>query len=466
MNVRTSVISLYKKLMPFYIIPFTLTQTKVFHQNYQFLKKSEKWSPEQIREWQFQKIKTVIETAADSVPYYQRIFKKIGFEVGDFKSLDVLRQLPTISKLDVKANLTDLISTKAKKRDLVECFTGGSTGNPMRFYVDREKFEMELSFFYYIWEKYGYKIGDRCILLKGNKLANTSRNRFHCFDNEYNYLRLDSDYLSDVEYLRYYDDPIKKFGAKVLFGYPSSVFDMAKDYARSNLTPPQFDLVLLASENTYDDQLAFIQEVFQAKKIFFHYGHTEEVLLGFKHFQNNYLGFMPQYGHFELLDVDGREIAEEGAVGEIVGTGYSKNMPFIRYRTIDYARYTNYRADDFMRTYPSVKNIEGKLQEYVVTKDKRLVSIGSIGAAHFKVMANVVENQYYQDKEGELIFRIKQSRNEPVDERQLKLIREELEKKLEYTINVKVQLVDHIHKTIRNKKSLLVQKLDVAQYLR
>jgi phenylacetate-CoA ligase len=434
-------------------------------QNYQFLKESESWDLEQFRNWQFQKVKAVIECAYTSVPYYQKLFRKIGFEIGDFKSLDDLQMLPTVSKLDIKNNLADFISTNINLKDTVKDHTSGSTGHPMVVYSDREKAEIELSFFYYIWEKYGYKIGEPCIYIKGDKLVSSNRQRLHRHDQVYNYLRFDPDYLNRIEYLKLYDGPIRKFGAKVIFGYPSNLFQLAKAYVRANIKPPQFDLALLASENIYNDQFEFIKDVFKVKKIFFHYGHTEKVLLAFKHFGSNYLGFVPQYGYFELLDAKGRTVTQEDEIGEIVGTGYSKCMPFIRYRTTDFAKHTNYQCDGFMKNYRHVKNIEGRLQEFIVTKDNRLVSMCTICAAHFKMMSGVIETQYYQDKEGEIIFRVVPSPQEPLDDQKIARIRKAMEEKFEHTIDVKVQIVENIPKTALNKKIMVEQKLNISQYL-
>lgn len=465
MGIKGSLNSIYNLCLPFYIIPFDLTQAKSFHQNYQFLKESESWSQTRIQEWQFQKIKAVIEHAADSVPYYQKLFKRIGFEAGDFKSLEVLKQLPVTSKQDIKNNFSEFISTNFKKKDMYKDHTGGSTGSPLVFYTDREKAEIELSFFYYIWEKHGYKIGERCVFLKGDKLANASKTRFHRFDNVLNYLRFDSGYLSKSEYLKYFDEPIRKFDAKVIFGYPSSLFQFAKCYARARIAPPQFDLILMASENVYDDQLEFIKDVFRAKDIFFHYGQAEKVLLAFKHFNNNYLGFVPQYGYFELLNAEKRSVEQEDEIGEIIGTGYSKCMPFIRYRTYDYAKYANYQSQDFMQAYPTVKTIEGRLHEYIISKDKRLVSNCVIGSAHLKMIPNIIEIQYYQEKEGELVLKVIQSPEEPLTDRQIIDTQNKLEQELDHKFDVRIQVVEQIAKTVLNKKIIVDQKLNIEDYI-
>ncbi len=452
--------------IPFYIMPFKLTCTPRFYQNYYFLKKSEKWSGDQLRNWQYQKVKKIIKIAAESVPYYQKLFRQIGFEPGDFRSLDDLKLLPRLTKKDIKENLADLLSIKARSRDVRLAQSGGSTGNPISFYLDQRKLEIEFSYYYYIWEKYGYKLGERCVLVKGDKLVNSSANQLHTFDNRYNYLKFDSDYLNRMEYLRYYDAPMRRFNAKVLFGYPSSIYKMAKCYAAAGKRPPFFELIMLSSENTYDEQLDYIREIFQPQRLFFFYGHSEEVLLAFKHFENNYLAFVPQYGFFELLDDQGRAVTKEDALGEIVGTGYAEFMPLIRYSTMDFARATNYYSQDFMKHFTTVKNIEGRLQEFIVTRDHRLVAVATFCCVgKLAEMAGIMEMQYYQETEGELIVWVVPMPQAQLSETDLAHIKNCLEEKLEQTVLVRVKIVREIKRTKASKKLMLVQKLNINNYL-
>lgn len=458
----------YSIHFPFYIIPFhfIIGLNKTFRQTYEFLKKCEGWSLEQIRNWQYLKIKAVLNNSYQYVPYYKKLFDQVGFCPEDFKDLSDLESIPFLTKNDIKNNFKDMINTKTNPYMLHEAHTGGSTGTPLKFLLDSNKIYAEKAYFFYIWEKYGYKIGDKCIFLKGDKIADVKNLRFERFDSIYNYMRYDSDYLNQLKYFPYYDKTIKEFKAEVLFGFPSSVYQLAKMYCLSGITPPKFRLILLASENTYDDQLTFIRNVFSAESIFYHYGHSEYVVLAFKYRKNSELGFVPQYGYCELINEKGYPISKAGEFGEIVGTSYSYGMPFIRYRTEDFALGSNFVSNDYMKNYKSVHHIEGRLQEFIVSKDKRLISICTMGAAHFNELDKVKEIQYYQEKEGELIFRIVEIEKHHLSMIDLKNIKQALEEKLEKTVNVKIEIVDEVEKTPSNKKMMIRQKLDISDYLK
>lgn len=446
-------------------IPIRYKFSKYFWENYYFLKECEIWPEEQIYNWQNSKVIDTIKNAYDNVPYYNRLYNKAGININEIKSVNDIKYLPFVSKIDIKDNLNDFISTEYNINNLMVAFTGGSTSSPMKFYIDYIQQEKELSYFYYIWEKMGYKIGDRCVSIKGEKIADVRNNRFSKYNRGYNWLCFDSDYLNKIEYCKYYVNEIIKFNADVLFGYPSSIYQLAKTILNCNIKSPHFKIILLASENTYSEQNEFIKDVFSADTLFFHYGHSEQVLLAFKCFNSNILHFLPQYGHVEIIDKNNENIIDsEDQFGEIVGTNYSKAMPFIRYRTNDFAKTTRMKCNQFP-SHVTIKNIDGRLQEYIVTEDNRLVSLCSMAGAHFKSLEKVMDNQYFQKEPGKIDFRIVENPLSPISDEDVTNIKNELERKLEYKVHVNIVMVEVINRLASNKKSMIEQHLDISQFI-
>ena len=445
-------------------VPLWYRASPEFRTNSRFLRQCEHWSEDQACAWRLARLKTVITHAYNKVPFYRQKYKAEGFHPSDFKETRDLVRLPTISKLDIKGHLPDFVSEDASVDDLLPTFTGGSTGNPMKFYVEREQPQRELSYFYYIWDKLGYRIGSKCILLKGAKVADESKGIFWKYEPYYNWLSMDSDYLCKTEYIESYLNAISRFGADVLFGFPSSVYQLARMVHLGKQKPPHFRIVLLASENTYADQNEFIKQVFGATTLFYHYGHSEQVLLGLRCLESDILHFPFQYGHAEVVDEKGCEVSAPGMEGELVGTNYCQAMPFIRYRTGDYAVTTNQRCPMFPYN-PAVNNVQGRLQEFIVTRDGRLVSICTMGAAHFTSLQDVVDNQYVQDRPGIVEFHVVAKHDGVLSEHAMTNIKEELERKLEHRCDVTVVRVPSIERLPNRKKSMIRQKIDISQYL-
>lgn len=451
----------------FFTLPlFRITRPRTFYQTLKFLKETENWTYEEMFSWQLKKIIEIVNYAYEHVPYYRKEYSRAGFLPGDIKTISDFEKLPCVGKDSIKRDLKSFISDEADRIPYVVSHTGGSTDKPMEFYLDKYMDPRENAFFDYYWGKFGFHYGQKCVVLRGDKVAVPEKKKFYEYDRIFNYKKFDSDYITDPKNLPYYDLEIKRFGAKFIRAFPSSLYSLAKVYRSTGITPPCFDMAHLASENTYEDQLKYICDTFSIKKILYNYGHSECVVLAIKYADNEMLGFMPQYGYMELLDSNGSVIRENGVLGEIVGTGFSRVMPFIRYKTGDCAALSDYQSDDFMRFCKTVSRIEGRLHEFVVTRDGRLVSTASIsGTPHLKTLNLVGNMQYEQMEPGKLIVKV--TAINPTDKISfviLEKLRNELTERLRYSMEIQVVQVPYIEKTNAGKRVLLKQGLDIDKY--
>ena len=220
---------------------------------------------------------------------------------------------------------------------------------------------------------------------------------------------------------------------------------------------------MLYSENVYDFQLDLLRQVFNCP-ILKHYGHSERVLMAASVTGDDRYFFWPQYGHFELVDEQGKVITTPGVLGEIVGTSFDNRvMPFIRYRTGDLAVLSDRPADDALLGYPVVERLEGRLQEFLVTRDHRLISICTMGAAHFGVLAQMETIQYEQYEPGVFVLKVVASRK--LTQNDLQNIKDAVQDKTQGSCEVQVREVDAIARTPRGKHVMLIQHLDISEYL-
>ena len=71
-------------------------------QRAKFLENSQWWKTSQIKEYQLEKLRTLISHAYQNVPYYHRVFKERGLQPSDIKQLDDITQIPILTKQDVR----------------------------------------------------------------------------------------------------------------------------------------------------------------------------------------------------------------------------------------------------------------------------------------------------------------------------------------------------------------------------
>lgn len=439
---------------------YNLTRNRRYMEYFKFFVQSESWSKEQLDEWQWKKINEIVTYAYSHVPFYKKIYSSIGFQPGDLKSWEDFEKLPFTTKNDFKKFESEFYTDELSSIISREDFTGGSTGQPMRFRIDNDLYYREDAVYRYYWGKSGFNVGKKCTVIRGQKVANLEINKFYEYNRFWNYMYLDSSYIKP-EFFQYYDNAIKKFNAKYVQAYPSSLYLLARIYEIYGIEPPKFKNIYLGSENIYENQIYLIKKIFKPEKILNQYGHSEKVLLGLQEPLGSQMGFMPQYGYMELIDGTNKIIRKNDQLGEIVGTGYSKCMPFIRYKTSDCAKSIDSPQNGIMKNWRCVSKIEGRLHEFILTKDNRLVSICTIGGAHIKELNSVLDMQYEQKEIGNIIINVVENPNNKLSQINIDKIERKFENIFENQISCKLKIVNSISRSNRNKKSMLIQHLNV-----
>ena len=130
----------YAKLLNIYYYPY---YKKIGRNDLQILKKFEKYQffdETEIYEWKFDKIKKLLWYCNQFVPYYKDIFKKEHIVVSNIKDIeDFQSKIPVITKSDILHNIERFKSTKESFPPIIKNATGGSTGQPLVFYQDRNE---------------------------------------------------------------------------------------------------------------------------------------------------------------------------------------------------------------------------------------------------------------------------------------------------------------------------------------
>jgi phenylacetate-CoA ligase len=190
------------------------------------------------------------------------------------------------------------------------------------------------------------------------------------------------------------------------------------------------------------------------------YGHSEKVVLAAECEHSTDYHVWPTYGHFELLDETGHPVTKPGARGEIVGTGFINTVvPFIRYRTGDYATYVGDRCEACGREHIIIRDVLGhRTQEMLVARDGSLISWTAINM-HDDTFRNVRQFQFRQDRPGLATLRIVSVNGfSEADRERLEL---NLRLKLDGRIVFNVELTDEIRLTPRGKTTYVDQRLDL-----
>lgn len=439
------------------LLPPRIRYGRVFWETYKFLQKSQWWNRKKLEEYQMQQLKNLLKHAYENVPYYRRIFNENGIKPKNIQNFSDFCTIPFLTKEIIRENLEELKSTNFSPRDFVKLTTGGSSGIPLHFFIQKAySEERENAFIVTLWNRIGLRYDrDKRLALRGFIVRKNSGIEYNPHRKEL----ICSTYHMDDEHLRQYFQRMKKEQIRFIHAHPSSAAIFAQFVLEKGLS---YDLhaVLGASEKVFPFQRELILKAFRTR-LFSWYGQTEQAILaGECELSENYHIF-PEYGITEIIDENGKRITSPGISGELIGTGFNNYaMPLIRYRTGDIAKYSS-TSCKCGRSYSLLESIEGRSYEYIVTRDGRRVSLtGLIFGQHFKAFERIKKMQLYQERKGELEIRIVRSPNytQEDDNEIIKTI----QASVKFGLNIIIRYVDHIPETERGKHQFLIQKLPIG----
>lgn len=417
--------------------------------------------PAAVRQLQRQKLQRTLDIATRSVPAYQP-YRRQFERADDIEGF--LRLLPLAEKDALRRDRQAYVSTSTRKKAALAMQTSG-TVVPLDFFLEKgHSRPREAAFIRAMRERVGDDGSGYSFSLRGRSVRglDPAAGRWAMVDPIRRLVMGSTDHLQP-EYLHLYAACLRRWRPRRIEGFASSIYLLARLLHRHPhaAAGSSIEFVYLFSESVYDYQRELIAATFGCPVIS-HYGAAERVLFAHSLPDDPRLHFWPQYGYLELLDARGEPVTSPGERGEIVGTSFDNAvMPFIRYRTNDYAVVADTLRSE--RGFDVVERIEGRLQEFFVTHDERLIRIGNLYLARFSDFDPIEDLQYFQERPGELILRIVASSPLPEDYR--RALAGALREKMQNGCTVTIVQVPSIERTTTGKRLVIDQRIDLSCYL-
>jgi phenylacetate-CoA ligase len=439
------------------IIPAQWLLGKSFRENCKFVQDAQWWSVERSREHQIERLRQVTKLAYEKTSFYRHLFDSVGFRPGDLRSMEDMNRLPTINKQTVIENISRMCTKSVNSGDVDFGSTGGTSGTPLYFYLDANRSSVEYAYLTASWERADYRLGMSMAVLRGRTVP-SDRNGFrHEYDPILRYHYYSSFHLSDENMGRYLDH-IAGVGPCFLHVYPSTITALARFIVRSHRDPPENIRGIIAeSEIVYPEQRKSVEEVF-GRRYFSCYGHSEKLVLAAECEHSSNYHVWPTYGYFELLDEEGNPVTTPDQRGEIVGTGFiNMVMPFIRYRTGDWATYVGDHCELCKREHPIICDIRGhRTQEILIATDDSEIPWTGLNM-HDDTFLHIRQFQFIQESPGQAALHIV-----PADgfkKEDISRIHRNLARKLSGRLSFTVEIVDSIPLSIRGKAIYVDQRI-------
>ncbi len=380
-------------------VPRPLLYGRTFRATRALLERSE-WLPaDRITAEQDARLRDLVRYAYERVPYYRRIFDERGVRPEHIRGVGDLKLLPLLDREGLKRHEEELLARGVPARARNRVSTGGTTGTPLRLWIDRGRSAKEGAFMTFQWGRVGYRPGVTRAVLRGAEIRGGDPARIHEWHPLLDELVLSTFALSRRTLPRYLA-LLERYRPAFLHAYPSSAETLARllDEVPS-ARRPRFRALLLGSENLYPAQRTMLEQAFGCP-VFAWYGHSEKCLLGGGCERSSDYHLFPEYGVLEVVGDRGAPLPP-GGTGPIVGTGFmNRAMPVLRYATDDRGTLAEGPCP-CGRAYPRLVSIEGRWTgEMLIGAGGQAFSFTALNT-HSAVFDSVVRFRIRQERPGE-----------------------------------------------------------------
>lgn len=293
-------------------------------------------APAEVATLQRRKLGAILRHAAANTPFYRDRFAEAGVDPTLADPFAVLGALPVLDKQAIRRSTAEMLWSEVPG-GLFEFNTGGSTGEPLAFYVDRRRQACDQAARIRTHRWFGVRPGDRELYLWGSPIEASRTDRLKRFrDGLFNHLLLDAFHMSPERMDRYLSR-WNRFQPVSLFGYPSSIALLVRHARRQNADVDSTALkaVFVTGEVCLPQDREEIEAFFGAY-VADCYGSREA---GFITHQCPLAAMHIMAEHVVVEVMRNDQPVAVGEEGEIVVTHLDNYaMPLIRYRTGDVGR--------------------------------------------------------------------------------------------------------------------------------
>ena len=389
-------------------------------------------TPIELRHLQENKLKRIVKSAVETVPFYRNLGLNIDFEKF---TLNELKKFPVIDKDIIRKNPELFISEKHKG---IMSQTSGSSGVPFQFYVPYKSASIEKITFSRAWtmgKQFKYSYGDPVVMLRSYSPKKGEPLWYK--DTATNFYFL-SPFHINAENLSDYLKVIKQSGTKILRGYPSSLYIFTLLLKSNNIKLAGIEVLITSSETLLPHFRDEIEQYFGIKVLDW-YGQNENTVTVQQCWAGNYHN-NDDYGILEI-----------NSQNQIIATSLNNDvMPFIRYNTKDKAiPFDQPQIPCLCGRSFSVpfKAIEGRAEDILIKFDGTLIPTANFSTA-MKVFTLIEQYQIIQHMGKDITLNLV---TKTKDEVYLQRIKNEITQRLG-EVSITIKLVDEIKRDIKTGK--------------
>ena len=355
----------FKKYIFNFKLKYVLKSDKILAK----LREREKMNYDEIEALNFIKRKRIIQYAYDKIPFYKELYDKHNFNPKSLLTEGDWSQVPIVTRKDLKENTLKIINPSISSDRLIKSTTGGSTGQPLMVYFDKEVplevFGWRTMKWWGInpWENQAF------VFRNVRKGFAQTLNSLKWFPTRRVLLDCSSMNSSDMDNFVKQINIIKP---TYIQGYVGGIYDLAKYIINNNLKIHSVKAVWVTAAPLSESTRIFIEETFKAP-VYDQYGCSEIFWIAAECKIKNGLHVLSDIRHLEFVNGQGH-VVEDGNYGDAVITDLeNKVFPIIRYKNGDSGRKLNRNCKCGL-PFPLIDKIKGRVTDNIKTPSGIIVS--------------------------------------------------------------------------------------------
>ncbi len=336
------------------------------------------------------------------MPFYRERIEAAGLQ-GGIQSLDDLKRLPVTTKRDIQNAGSAMWSEGFPEEKRVRNQTGGSTGSPLQFYVDAERFDSRMASTWRHNRWAGFEPGDWCAQLWGARLDQIASEGLWDFCRNrlvYRTLQLNTSSVSEEDFAAYVDK-VRRFRPTAMIAYAQAAVAFCRYLKANQISDIRFESIITTAEVLLPEHRQLIEQA-TGGTVFNRYGCREVSVIASECQFHTGLHVNAEALYVEIVPADG----DANGSGRILITDLlNRSMPLIRYEIGDVGRWAEEQACPCGRGLPLLAEINGRTTDFLVLKDGRRIS-GPALTLVVADMSDVAQVQFQQSQVEQVCLKV------------------------------------------------------------
>jgi len=329
---------------------------------------------EKLHELRDARLKSIVKYAAETVPYYQNLFKKEKIDPREIQSVKDLDHLPFIEKEMVRKDPTQFVSTSQRGRKAIFFVTSGTTGMPVKVYHDQYSLLANIAFGERereVMTKFcGRSLEYRIVMIL---YSGSTTEKVQNLYRQWTFIPIRPDQIT-FSVLDPFEDIVKRidhFRPDVLIGYGSYLETFFKTLFFRSISMHLPKVLIYVAEAMTVEGRTFIEEKFGIQ-ILSQYNAVEAFKIGFSCEDRKGFHLHEDLCHVKVIDSNGKKMVS-GEKGEVVISNFiNHGTVLLNYRLGDIGSLSEEKCP-CGRNLPLLSELEGRVEDILFLPDGRFI---------------------------------------------------------------------------------------------